>query len=165
MKVPLLHCCNQKWMKIGGQILVNVTSKRHRSVIWWEDALRKTFWATIQRTDYSMWFIGWVSPSNFEGSVKNPSIWKESLTWIVPRMRSVRGVNLEGWRADRRHWGVGNNGRIGNLLEMTQCERGDVSQTRIIYFSNRRWTNLNSWRRSGLENIHLGTASTNSRRE
>ena len=24
------------------------------------------------------------------------SIWKESLTWIVPRIRSVRGVNLEG---------------------------------------------------------------------
>ena len=35
-------------------------------------------------------------PYNFEGSVKNPSIWKESLTWIVPRIRSVRGVNLEG---------------------------------------------------------------------
>ena len=25
-----------------------------------------------------------------------PSIWKESLTWIVPRIRSVRGGNLEG---------------------------------------------------------------------
>ena len=33
---------------------------------------------------------------NCEGSVKNPSIWRESLTWIVPRIRSVRGVNLEG---------------------------------------------------------------------
>ena len=26
----------------------------------------------------------------------NPSIWKESFTWIVPRIRSVRGGNLEG---------------------------------------------------------------------
>ena len=34
-----------------------------------------------------------------------------------------------------------------------------------IYFSNRRWTNQNLWRRSGTENIHLGTASTNSRTE
>ena len=25
----------------------------------------------------------------------------------------------------------------------TQCERGDISQTRRIYFSNRRWTNQN----------------------
>ena len=31
-------------------------------------------------------------------------------------------------------------------------------------FSIRRWTNQNPWRRSGPENIHLGTASTNSRR-
>ena len=47
----------------------------------------------------------------------------------------------------------------------TQCERCDISQTRRIYFSNRRWTNQNPWRRSGPENIHLGTASTNSRRK
>ena len=26
----------------------------------------------------------------------NPSIWKESFTWIVPRIRSLRGANLEG---------------------------------------------------------------------
>ena len=45
------------------------------------------------------------------------------------------------------------------------CERGDISQTRGIYFSNRRWTNQKPWRRSGPENIPLGTASTNSRRE
>ena len=36
---------------------------------------------------------------------------------------------------------VGNVRRIGNLLEKTQCERGDISQTRRIQFSNRRWTN------------------------
>ena len=35
-------------------------------------------------------------PINCEGPVKNPSIWKESLTWIVPRIRIVRGGNLEG---------------------------------------------------------------------
>ena len=34
-------------------------------------------------------------PKNCEGSVTQPSIWKESFTWIVPRIRSVRGVNLE----------------------------------------------------------------------
>ena len=53
-----------------------------------------------------------------------------------------------------------------NLFEKTQCERGDISQRkRRIYFSNRRWTNSTFWRRSGLENIHLGTASTSSRRK
>ena len=78
----------------------------------------------------------------------------------------VRGWNLEGSRAGRRLWGVGDDGRIGNLLKKTQCERGDVSQRkRRIYFSSRRWTNQNTRRRSGVENIHLGTASTNSRRK
>ena len=33
-----------------------------------------------------------------------------------------------------------------------------------IYFSSRRWTNQTFWRRSKPENIHLDTASTNSRR-
>ena len=62
--------------------------------------------------------------------------------------------------------GVGDDGRIGNLLEKTQCERGDISQRkRRIYFSNRRWTNRTPWRRSRPENIHLDTASTNSRRK
>ena len=55
----------------------------------------------------------WVSLYNCERSVPNPSIWKESFTWIVPRIRSSRGGNLEGWRADCRPWGVGNDGRIG----------------------------------------------------
>ena len=73
--------------------------------------------------------------------------------------------DLEGWHNGCKNWGVGNDGRIGNLLEKTQCEIGDISQRkRRIYSSNRRWTNQNPWRRSGTENIHLGTASTNSRR-
>ena len=46
----------------------------------------------------------------------------------------------------------------------TQCERGDISPKRRIHFSNSRWTNQNSWRRSGTENIHLDTAATKSRR-
>ena len=39
-------------------------------------------------------------------------MWKKSFTWIVPRIRSLRGRNLEGWRTDRRPWGVGGDGRI-----------------------------------------------------
>ena len=39
--------------------------------------------------------FGWVSPYNCEGSVKNPSIWKESLTWIVPRIRSAADIGYE----------------------------------------------------------------------
>ena len=35
-------------------------------------------------------------PITAKRPVANPSIWKESFTWIVPRIRSVRGENLEG---------------------------------------------------------------------
>ena len=89
-----------------------------------KDVLAQPF----QGLDHSIWFTGWVLPYNCERSVPNPSIWKESFTWIVPRIRSVRGENLEGWRTGCRPWGVGNDGRIGNLLKKTQCERGDISQ-------------------------------------
>ena len=67
------------------------------------------------------------------------------------------------WKGDVM---IANDGRIGNLLEKTQCERGVISRRkRRIYFSNRRWTNSTSWRRSRPENIHLDTAATNSRRQ
>ena len=47
----------------------------------------------------------------------------------------------------------------------TQCKRGDISQRNmIIYFSDRRWTNQNPWRRSGTKDIHLDTGPPNSRR-
>ena len=108
-------------------------------------------------TDHSIWFIGWVSPYFCEGSVKNPSIWKESFTWIVPRMRFVRGGT---WMGDVL---------VADLEELetekTQCKRGDISQReRKFYLSSRRWTNQTSWRRSGTENIHLDTGTSNSRR-
>ena len=95
--------------------MLNLSAKRSRSLDWWEDPIWETFSETIQRTDYSVWFIGWVLPKNCEGPVKNPSIWKEYLTWIVPRIRSVRGENLDGWHVGCGHWGVGNVGRIKRL--------------------------------------------------
>ena len=52
---------------------------------------------------------------------------KESLTWIVPRIRFVRWVNLEGWHIGCRHRGAGDDGRIRNLLKKTQCEGGNIS--------------------------------------
>ena len=64
----------------------------------------------------------------------HPISFRDQATWIVPRIRFVRGENLERWRTGRRPWGVGDDGRIGNLLKKTQCERGDISQTRRICF-------------------------------
>ena len=154
-------------MKVSGQIPWNVTPICETSQIYCLMGRRpmKDVLGNHLKDNHSVWFTDWVSPCNCEGPVKNPSIWKESLPWIVSRIRIVRGRNLEGWRTDRRPWGVRDDGRIGNLLEKTQCERGDISPKRRIYFSSRRWTNQTSWRRSRPENIHLGTAASNSRRK
>ena len=65
---------------------------------------------------------------------------------------------------------------IADLEELETMDASEIYSKRLNakevifpkqgeYFSNRRWTNQNPWRRSGTENIYLGTASTNSRRE
>ena len=101
-------------------------------------------------------------PITAKGPVKNPSIWKESFTWIVPRICIVRAGNLEGWHNDDEELETMDASEI--YAKRLNAKEGDISQTRRIYFSNRRWTNQNPWRRSGTENIHLDTAATNSRR-
>ena len=72
-----------------------------------------------------MWFTGWVLPYLCERPVKNPSIWKESITGLFLALYAGRIWN--GWQIGCRHWGVGNDGRIRNLLKKTHCERGDIS--------------------------------------
>ena len=113
------HLCSivairSEWKLVGRfHGMLFLSAKHLRSLVWMEDSIRKTFWETSSRINYSISFTDLVSPFYCEGPVKNPSIWKESITWIVPRIRSVRGENLEGWRTSRRPWGVGNDGRIG----------------------------------------------------
>ena len=43
---------------------------------------------------------------------------------------------LRGLFLGCRPWGVGNDGRIGNLLEKTHCERGDISKAKRIFFQS-----------------------------
>ena len=76
--------------------MLHLSAERHRLIVWWEDALSKTFWETIWRTCYSIRFIGSVSPYNCERSVTHPSIWKESFTWTVLRICFVRGWIWKG---------------------------------------------------------------------
>ena len=66
---------------------------------------------------------------------------------------------------------------IADLEELETMDASEIYSKRlktkeVIYlpnkenlFFNLRWTNQNPWKRSGTENIHLDTASTNSRRE
>ena len=59
---PLLYCCNRAEWKLVGRFhgMLHLSAKRYRSLVWWEDALWKTFRETIQRTNYSIWFH-WLS--------------------------------------------------------------------------------------------------------
>ena len=67
---------------------------------------------------------------------------------------------------------------IADLEELETMDASEIYSKRLnakevifpkekgeFIFAIRRWTNQNPWRSSGPENIHLGTASTNSRRE
>ena len=124
-------------MKVGGQILWNAIPIFETSQICYLMGRRpmKDVLGNHLRAYYSIWVIGWVLPYNFEGSVPNPSIWKESFTWIVPRIRSLRGWNLEGWHIGCGPRRVGNYGRIGNLLKKDPMrKRWYISQTRRNYF-------------------------------
>ena len=113
------------WWTLVGRFhgMLHLSAKHSRSLVRWENTVRKTFWETMQRTDYSI-----------RSSQESINL-VESFTWIVPRIRIVRGENLEGWHIGCRHWGVGNDGRIRNLLWKTQCKAGDISQRKLkIYF-------------------------------
>ena len=56
-----------------------------------KDALENPF------KDQSSHLVHWLRITYLcERPVKNPSVWKESITWIVPWIRFVRGANLEG---------------------------------------------------------------------
>ena len=75
------------------------------------------------------------------------------------------GGNLEGWRTGCRPWGVGDDGRIGNLFKKDSMrKRWCFPKKKENLFSNRRWANQICWMRSRPENIHLDTAASNSRR-
>ena len=86
-------------MKIGGQILWNAIPICETSQIYclmgrrpMKDVLGNHL------EDLLFHLVHWLSlsPYNCERSVPNPSFWKESFTWIVPRIRSLRGENVEG---------------------------------------------------------------------
>ena len=50
---------NESWWADSMECYTNLRNVQG-SIIWWEDVLWKTFCETISRTDYFMWFIGWV---------------------------------------------------------------------------------------------------------
>ena len=167
------HICSIVAIRSGWKLvgkfdgILYLSSKHTRSVVWWEN--------TPYERRFGTPFEGRIIPF---GSLveycpilaKDQSIihhfGKNVLPGLFLGYALYAGENLEEWHISCRHWGVGNDGRIRNLLWKTQCKGRNISQRKWkIHFSSRWWTNQTSWRRSGTENIHLDTASTNSRRK
>ena len=130
----MVHCCNQVWMSNGGQIPWNAIP------------ICETF-KSDGKTPYERRFgeplkgpiipLGWLV-EYYTISAKDQSRIHQFGKKVFPGLflgyaLYAAGI-LEGWHMDCRPWGGGDGGRIGNLLEKTQCERGDISQTRRIYF-------------------------------
>ena len=94
-------------MKIGGQIPWNVTPFRKVTDLLsdWKTPYERRFGQPSKRQIVPFGSLV-ESPCDCEGSVANPSIWKESLTWIVPRIRIVRVEygRMTYWSQTLRSW-------------------------------------------------------------
>ena len=156
-------------MKVGGQdsmecytYLRNVTDLFN----WWEDALWKTFWATIKRTD--LFHLGWLVGYH-PITAKDQSIIHQFGKKVLPGLFLGYALTRVIWKGDVL---------VADLEELETMDASEIYSKRLnakelifsqrkrrIYFSNRRWTNQTFWRRSGTENTHLDTGSSNSRRK
>ena len=131
-KVHLEYCCNQVWMKIGGQIPWECFTYLRNM----QDLL------SDEKTPYER---------RFGEPFKGPIIPFGSLVEYYPISAKYQSrihqfgkevLNLEGWRDGYRHWGVGNDGGIRN--QKTQCNGSNISQRKWkINFSSRRWDESN----------------------
>ena len=148
-KVPLLYSCNQAWMRMLDRFhrMLFLSAKHSRSLVWWEK-IKKDALENLSFKNQLSHLVHWLGITlSLRKTVKNPSLWKESLTWIVPRVRSVRGREFGRGYNGCIHWGVGEDGRIGNLRKKTQCKGSNISQRKWkIHVPSRRWTNKILWR-------------------
>ena len=91
--------------------------------------------------------LHWLSITLFLRKTGQESlIWKESITWIVPWIRSVRGENFGRVTlmvADIEE--LETMERITNLLKKTQCEREVIfpKENGKFYFSNQQMDESN----------------------
>ena len=97
--------------------------------------------------------------------VETTSIWSKSLTRYIPWICVVRGENLEWRHNGRRHWRIGQDGRIRNLRQKAQCKGSVNADERWkFHIPSRRWNSQDIWRTSTSENIHLNPGSSRTRR-
>ena len=165
------HLCNIVAIRSGWKLvgrfhgMQNLSAKCSRSLVWWEDPYERRFGKLFKGPSIPFGSLVEYYPISVKDPVKKPPIWKESITWIVPRIRFCTEVEfgrVTCWLQTLRSW-----------TRWTHQKSKRLSAKEIIFsqrkwkipFPSRSWTNQSFWKRSRPENIHLGTASTNSRRK
>ena len=98
-RAPLQKCCNQVWMKIGGQILWNaIPICETFKISCLMGKLHAKGGSECFLTDQWYRLDQW-SPYLCEGHIEITSIWSKNLARYILRLCIVRGENLE-----RKHW-------------------------------------------------------------
>ena len=94
-----------------------------RSLVWWEDTLRKTIRRTNWRVNNPIWFADWISSYFCHGPVAT-----ESSTSRTSDICLVCKENLTGRHYVRRHRGIGKDAHIWNSCKKTRREESDYVQ-------------------------------------
>ena len=155
-------------MKVGGQILWNITPIFETSQIYCLMGRRPMKYVLGNNlTDLLFHLVHWLSITQKLRRISQESINLERKSYLdcsSDALCTRGGI----WKGDVL---------IADLEESETMDASEIYSKRLnakevifpkqgeFNFSSRRWTNQTPWRRSGTENIHLGTASTNSRRE
>ena len=123
-------------MKVGGQILWNVTPICETSQTYYlmgrrpmKDVLGNHLKDQLFR------LVHWLSITLFLRKTTQDSINLERKSYLGCSLDTLRTREDFG---GRKHWGAGNDGRIGKLLQKTQCKVKSISQ-RKWKNSSRRW--------------------------
>ena len=166
-KVRVRYCCNQVWMKNGGQIPWNaiaICGKFKISCLMGKLHTKDVLENHLK--DQSFRLVLWLSMTL--------SLRKTSQESINLERKSYLEYSLDTLCARRRIWK--GDIMVADIEELETMDASEIYAKRlnakdVIFpeiiensFSSRRWTNQNPWRRSGTENIHFGTGSPNSRR-
>ena len=94
----------------------------------------RRFWITFLK-DQSFRLVHWLSISLSLRKTSQESINLERKYYLDCSLDTLcTRENLEGWHNGWRHWGVRNDGRIGNLLKKTQCKGSNISQKMVNSF-------------------------------
>ena len=147
-------------MKVGRQILWNVTPICETSQIYYLMGRRLMKDVSCNHLkDRLFHLVHWLSITyNCEGLVKNPSIWKESLTLDCSSDTLCTQLVADLEELETMDASEIYSKRLNAKEVIFPKEKGE------FLFPTADWTNQNSRRRSGTENIHLDTAATKSRR-